>query len=546
MSRRKKWTRSLSRVAFVLPLALLLGACNPWLMYGFDATHSGGGISGETYINASNVGSLSEAGYSDDANSSESVIRSAPTSYYGLVYDTENVGPNGDGWLNAYSADGSKGCSLTGNGGTTLPYSCTQTVWSAEPAGGHGLNSSPAIDTVDGVVLVGSDDGVVHAYAAATGTLLWQSRTLGGEINGSLTIAYIGNNGYLYVPEVYGWTYVFPLTNGTDNKNPSCQNQSAGRICYPEYRVHTPGSVDSSPAVAQLANGNWYLYTTSNLPTDWLWAFPGTYSASACPNTTGQYPSAPYGDINGDYTIGDVVQCNPDWYANWDPVGGTSPVVNVAKDLVYVGTQESGLQAFSADGTQNCYEVLQPSGQFDAGQYLLQCNNLWTSSGAGATARQDGSSAALDAGAGPNGTVYIGDRHGTLWAFDAANGNARWSANLGGSIDSAPAIADGVLYVGCSNQFEANGQTCSANLFAFNPDTGAQLWTGNTGGTSATIDNSPIVIDNGTPPNTPPTEGALYVGSSSGILGGTGYGCFSPGSPTQCSGQLFAFSPTSS
>jgi outer membrane protein assembly factor BamB len=47
-----------------------------------------------------------------------------------------------------------------------------------------------------------------------------------------------------------------------------------------------------------------------------------------------------------------------------------------------------------------------------------------------------------------NGVVYIGDFAGTFYAFDAANGNRLWFAQTNGSIESSPAVANGVVYVG--------------------------------------------------------------------------------------------------
>ena len=45
-----------------------------------------------------------------------------------------------------------------------------------------------------------------------------------------------------------------------------------------------------------------------------------------------------------------------------------------------------------------------------------------------------------------NGSVYIGARNGQLHAFDAASQTETWTYQLGGFIDAAPAISDGVLY----------------------------------------------------------------------------------------------------
>jgi polyvinyl alcohol dehydrogenase (cytochrome) len=55
------------------------------------------------------------------------------------------------------------------------------------------------------------------------------------------------------------------------------------------------------------------------------------------------------------------------------------------------------------------------------------------------------------------------DREGHMYGFDAATGLVLWSFASGGSVNSAPAIHDGVLYWGSgySNGFNND------KLFAF-------------------------------------------------------------------------------
>ena len=45
-----------------------------------------------------------------------------------------------------------------------------------------------------------------------------------------------------------------------------------------------------------------------------------------------------------------------------------------------------------------------------------------------------------------NGTVYIGARDGQLHAFDMASKTQTWAYQLGGFVEAAPAISDGILY----------------------------------------------------------------------------------------------------
>ena len=72
--------------------------------------------------------------------------------------------------------------------------------------------------------------------------------------------------------------------------------------------------------------------------------------------------------------------------------------------------------------------------------------------------------------------------------------DARWTASLGGQVDSTPAVVDGVVYVGDLDH----------TVHALNATTGANIWTFTTG---APVDGSPAVVD-----------GIVYVGSEDGNL----------------------------
>ena len=115
-----------------------------------------------------------------------------------------------------------------------------QPAWTAIPSQTNGVTSSPAVDTSlsTPVVYVGSHDGELYAYDASNGSLLWQSQTLGGSIDGSLTIA----NGYVYVPEDYGWVYVFPSPPAPMTTTRNCRWASKVRQCDPDWGYSTGGN----------------------------------------------------------------------------------------------------------------------------------------------------------------------------------------------------------------------------------------------------------------------------------------------------------------
>jgi eukaryotic-like serine/threonine-protein kinase len=47
-----------------------------------------------------------------------------------------------------------------------------------------------------------------------------------------------------------------------------------------------------------------------------------------------------------------------------------------------------------------------------------------------------------------NGVVYVGSTDGNLYAFNASTGATKWTATAGGVIESSPAVANEVVYVG--------------------------------------------------------------------------------------------------
>jgi len=89
-----------------------------------------------------------------------------------------------------------------------------------------------------------------------------------------------------------------------------------------------------------------------------------------------------------------------------------------------------------------------------------------------------------------NGVVYVGSEDSKLYAFNATTGAVLWTATTGtGIYSSSPAVANGVVYVG----------SVDGNLSAFNATTGAPLWNATTGNSMV---SSPAVAN-----------GVVYVGS---------------------------------
>jgi outer membrane protein assembly factor BamB len=303
-----------------------------------------------------------------------------------------------------------------------------------------GIASSPAV--VNGVVYIGSDK--LYAFDAVTGTTLWTAKTAGYVESSPAAV-----NGVVYVGSDDGNLYAFDATG-------SAGCSGTPKTCAPLWTAPNGGG-SGSPTVV---NGVVYVGA------DQLYAFDATGS-TACSGT----PKT----------------CAPLWTAPTGEFGTSSPAV--AGGVVYVKSESGNLDAFDATGTTGCTGTPKT------------CTPLWT-----APVGQFGSSSPAVA----NGVVYVGsfddDR---LYAFDATGttgctGTPKtcaplWTAITGGGVESSPAVANGVVYVGSDDgrlyAFDASG--CGATSCG-------SSWTATTGDA---VSSSPAVAN-----------GSVYVGSFDGRL----------------------------
>jgi outer membrane protein assembly factor BamB len=91
-----------------------------------------------------------------------------------------------------------------------------------------------------------------------------------------------------------------------------------------------------------------------------------------------------------------------------------------------------------------------------------------------------------------NGVVYVGSYDGNVYALNATTGAKLWSFTTADYVLSSPAVANGVVYVGSDD----------SNVYALNASTGAKLWSFTTG---SGVLSSPAVAN-----------GVVYVGSYDG------------------------------
>ena len=110
-----------------------------------------------------------------------------------------------------------------------------------------------------------------------------------------------------------------------------------------------------------------------------------------------------------------------------------------------------------------------------------------------------------------DGVVYVGsiEHHaarGALIAIDADSGAERWRFATAGEVGSSPAVADGVVYIGSrgTHDSEEVQEPEVGSVYAVDAATGAERWRFAAGGP---VDSSPAVVN-----------GVVYIGGGDGAL----------------------------
>ena len=344
------------------------------------------------------------------------------------------------------------------------------------PTGAAIFFSSPAI--ANGVAYIGSEDHRFYAFNASSGTLLWTANTT-NIVDSSPAVA----NGVVYVSDGNGTLYAFDAAGNTN-----CSGTP--KTCSPLW---TNGLGGGSPTVSDgvvydTARGVLSAINAASGATLWVAATNGTLSD---PVVAKGVVYVGFSVVNGHTPVADVRAYDatsgaPLWIGAVFP-GNVNfpPAPAVAEGVVYVGHQYDvgPLTAFDAAGNTNCSGTPKT------------CSPLWTS----------GAYAVTTPPAIAKGVVY--ESSAGLVAFDAA-GNTNcsgipkvcsplWFGNAGnGALGDAPAVANGVVYVGTENDhlyaFDAAGNIgCSAPP----NQTCNPLWTATTGASLA--DSSSPAIANG-------------------------------------------------
>ncbi|MGZ3600068.1 MAG: outer membrane protein assembly factor BamB family protein [Ktedonobacterales bacterium] len=360
--------------------------------------------------------------------------------------------------------------------------------WRFQTDGGR-MDGLPTVanDLVYCGVQDGPYAGSVYALEASTGAVRWRILTVG---QGSAPPAVV--NGVIYV--------------GSHDGIFSAQDARTGAV---RWRVQTSGSEDASPAVA---NGVVYVGTGGSLialdagtgaP---RWQFPPKTSLSPATDAgaslgtvrpqvqSGSHPyfafSTPvvangvvYADSEGDQSVYalDATTGALRWQFTGAPSDNEFPEAPaVEQGMVYV-----------------VFGHNEPFGSVHGSVYALEASTgavRW---------RVHDSLHTYSAPAVADGVIYLGSTEGSVSALDAGTGAVRWRFSTGGPVGSLPVVANGVANGVASGMVYVTAS--DGAVYALNAQTGAQRWRFQTDGAQG-MQPSPVVANG--------NGGAVYVSSS--------------------------------
>jgi polyvinyl alcohol dehydrogenase (cytochrome) len=317
---------------------------------------------------------------------------------------------------------------------------------------GGPISSTPVIG--QGLVVVGAYDGILRAYDAASGAVVWTFDTGAGSVmepNLGIPIGVPGSaaidNGFVFTGDATGTLHAI--------------NAGTGEVIWSTEPDQQPAaSIWSSPVVA---NGVVYVGIASVAKED---GFRGVVVAvdAASGSTLWEYYVTPEGtDGGGVFAV---------------------PAIDLERGLLYVGTQNG----YSADVTNpgNLMSVIALN--------LSDGSLVWSFSGL----PDDGVTTVADDiafSASPNlFTVEIdgvsrdllgnGQKSGVFWALDRDTGEPVWSTEISsagplGGMEGTSAVGNGVIVVPATEWAAFDSPTASGVVRGLNASNGEILWTAN-------------------------------------------------------------------
>jgi outer membrane protein assembly factor BamB len=313
-----------------------------------------------------------------------------------------------------YRGDAARTGSMPG----PAPSGTPRIAWTFEA--GAPIGSSPLV--VDGVVFVGSDDGVIHALTLDTGAERWQAK-LGADATASPLIA----GGLLVIGDSAGTVHALDVADGSAR-----------------WTLATDGPVSGAAA------------------SDGIVAVVGTTTGSA-------------------YAI-DVVSGGVRWKT---VIGGSvSTSVAIADGLVFLGASPSLTALALGDGSVRWTQAISPDGRI--GTPTAAGGLVYAATGLDAADDATHGVMALDAATGEerwrfgtptattvytpavvDGRAYIVGEDHSVVALDADDGTVIWTSTTDELNEAVAAVADGLVIVA------GNGGA----IHALDAATGAIEWT---------------------------------------------------------------------
>jgi eukaryotic-like serine/threonine-protein kinase len=298
---------------------------------------------------------------------------------------------------------------------------------------GSAVESSPAVS--NGVVYFGSNDGNFYALDAATGNKRWAYQTP-YAVRSSPTVAdgkvYFGaDDYYLYCLDVKKGTRIWRFqAQGYVNSSPAVVNG----IVYFNSMQGNCYALNASDGRFRLKYSSMSLLLSSPAVNNGELYFSGRGALYALDGKGRNWPWENY--------------LRPLWTQLWAMgIAPRPPTISGAPRIMNLFSDPANTRSAKvnyADGTSVVTDV----SIYTVGDNLVYCidkaafNVRWFFT----TPLKIDSSPAL-----ANNVIYIGSDDGHLYAIDAQSGTKVWDFTTGGKIKSSPAFANGVVYFGSND-----------------------------------------------------------------------------------------------
>jgi len=356
---------------------------------------------------------------------------------------------------------------------------------------GSGIESSPSV--VNGYVYVPTVGGIVYCLNATTGAQIWNYTTGGYVFTPSIS------NNCAYVSSYDHHVYCLNATTGAQ-----IWNFTTGANAYPP-------TVSDGYVYMGAGDGDNNLYCLNATTGTKVWSYEANAGVTGAPAVANGYVyigsnddnvyciNAQTGTLVWNYTTGSYVYSSP----------------TVANGNVYVGSQDHNVYCLNAQTGAKIWSYTTGYSVFSAPavvngnvyvgseDYHVYCLNAQT--GALEWKYATGNYIISSPAVSSNGNVYIGSYDANIYCINAQKGTLVWEYSTGGYVYSSPAIANGILYVGSSDdQIYAFGSLSSSQ-----PSTNASSNSSNSSPQSAWV---PV-----------PTDALAAVGVAAVITGAVSF-----------------------